>query len=202
MGEPLAPLAERLVFRPLGLSSTFYLDGLDPTGAEGRAAGRSFAPTRRSQPRGGEVVQGAVDDDNAWALGGAAGHAGIFSTAPEVAAVGQAWLDAVRGRASVVPAAAAAEFARPGAVPASGRALGWDTPTRGASNLGSRLGTGPRGAIGHLGFTGTSLWVDLDAEVVVALLTNHCHPDGPDKPRMLGFRRRFHDGVAEALGIG
>jgi CubicO group peptidase (beta-lactamase class C family) len=199
---PIARLAERRVLGPLGLVSTFFLDGLDPAGATERAAGRTFAPARRSLPRGGELVQGAVDDDNAWAVGGAAGHAGLFSTSTDVAALGQAWLDALNGRASVVPAAAAREFARPDATPASGRALGWDTPSRGATSLGSRLGRGRRGAIGHLGFTGTSLWIDLDREVVVALLTNHCHPDGPDKPRMLEFRRAFHDEVADALGIG
>jgi CubicO group peptidase (beta-lactamase class C family) len=200
--DSLARLSARRLVAPLGLASTFFLDGLDPEGAAALSAGRAFVPTRRSEPRGGEVVQGAVDDDNAWAVGGAAGHAGLFSTAAEVAALGQAWLDAIRGRASIVPAAAAAEFCRPDATPASGRALGWDTPSRGATSLGTRLGRGRRGAIGHLGFTGTSLWIDLDAEVVVALLTNHCHPDGPDKPRMLAFRRRFHDEVADALGVG
>jgi CubicO group peptidase (beta-lactamase class C family) len=199
--DSLPRLAARRVLGPLGLASTFFLDGLDPGGSAERAAGRAFAPARRSDPRGGEIVQGAVDDDNAWAVGGAAGHAGLFSTAPEVAAIGQAWLDAVHRRPSIVPAAAAAEFARPDPAP-GGRALGWDTPSRGATSLGTRLGRGRRGAIGHLGFTGTSLWIDLDAEVVVALLTNHCHPDGPDRPRMLKFRRTFHDAVAEALGVG
>jgi CubicO group peptidase (beta-lactamase class C family) len=55
--------------------------------------------------------------------------------------------------------------------------------------------------VGHLGFTGTSLWVDLDHEVVCALLTNHVHPDGADKARMRAFRASFHDAVAEGLGI-
>jgi CubicO group peptidase (beta-lactamase class C family) len=199
-GMPLARAADERALRPLGLASTFFLDGCDPAAAAARAAGRSFAPARRSDPRGGEIVQGAVDDDNAWAVGGVAGHAGLFSTASDVAAAGQGWLDAVHGRPSGVPAAVAAEFVRPDAI-GGGRALGWDTPSRGASSIGSRLGRGPRGAIGHLGFTGTSLWVDLDREVVCVLLTNHCHPAGPDRARMLAFRRRFHDAVAEGLGI-
>ena len=67
--------------------------------------------------------------------------------------------------------------------------------------LGTRLGRGPRGAIGHLGFTGTSLWLDLDAEVVVALLTNRVHPSRDDE-RIRELRPRFHDAVAEAVGIG
>ena len=198
-GEPLAALADARVFRPLGLASTFFLDGLEPAAARARAEGRAFVPARHSGPRG-EVVQGAVDDDTAWAMGGTAGHAGVFSTATDVAAVGQAWLEAVHGRGGVVPVEAARAFARPGAAPGSGRGLGWDVPT-GETSLGTRLGRGPRGAVGHLGFTGCSLWIDLDAAVVVALLTNHCHPAGVDRDRIRAFRRAFHDGVAEALGI-
>ncbi len=197
--EPLARLAERRVFAPLGLFSTFYLDGLDPAPALARAARRTFAPTERCEHRH-EVNQGTVNDDNAWAMGGAAAHAGVFSTALDVAALGQAWLDALRGRPSVVPAAAAAEFARRDPAPGSTRALGWDTPSHVGSSIGTRLGRGPRGALGHLGFTGTSLWLDVGEEVVVALLTNRVHPSR-DNERIREFRPRFHDAVAEALGI-
>lgn len=202
-GEPLATLAERRVFTPLGLGSTFFLDGADPAGATARAAGRTFVPTGASAARGGEVSRGAVHDDNAWALGGVGGHAGVFSTAREVATLGQAWLDALDGRASTIPAAAARTFARKDGTPGSERALGWDTPSRGASSIGSRLGRGPRGALGHLGYTGTSVWIDLDAGLVCALLTNHVHPGGvSDRPRIRAFRQRFHDAVAESLGVG
>lgn len=200
-GAPLAALADRDVFRPLGLASTFFLDGAAPAEAGARAAGRTFAPTGWSAARGERVV-GAVNDDNAWAAGGVGGHAGLFSTAAEVAALGQTWLDALSGRSSIVPADVAAEFARRDpAVAGSERALGWDTPS-GESSLGSRLGRGPRGAIGHLGFTGCSLWIDLDAAVVCALLANHTEPGGrSDRPRIRAFRRRFHDAVAEELGL-
>jgi CubicO group peptidase (beta-lactamase class C family) len=102
-----------------------------------------------------------------------------------------------------VPAGPAAIFARRDATPGSERALGWDTPSRGGSSLGSRLGRGPRGALGHLGYTGTSLWLDLDAGLVCALLTNHVHPGGAsDRPRIRAFRQRFHDAVADALDVG
>jgi CubicO group peptidase (beta-lactamase class C family) len=198
-GAPLARLADDLVFGPLGLASTCFLDGLDAASLA-RAAGRAFAPTEDC-PHRGEVNQGAVNDDNAWAMGGAAGHAGVFSTAVEVAALGQAWLDALRGRPSIVPAAAAAELARRDPTPGSTRALGWDTPSAAGSSLGTVLGRGPRGAIGHLGFTGTSLWVDVDAEVVVALLTNRVHPTRENE-RIRAFRPAFHDAVAEALRLG
>jgi CubicO group peptidase (beta-lactamase class C family) len=203
-GAPLAELAERRVFGPLGLVSTGFVDGAEPARARARGEGRSFVPAGWSAPRR-ETVRGAVNDDNAWAMGGVAGHAGVFSTAAEVAALGQAWLGALSGAPSaVVPPSAAAELARrDAATPGSARALGWDTPSGAAPAIGSRLGRGPRGAIGHLGYTGCSLWLDLDAGVVCALLTNHVHPSGrSDRPRIRELRRSFHDAVADALGIG
>ncbi len=198
-GAPLPALARARVFEPLGLRSTFFVDGRDPADAAARAAGRVFLPTGL-RPHRHEVSCGAVHDDNAWAMGGAAGHAGLFSTAEEVAAIGQAWLDALSVRDSPLPVKEALAFARRDETPGSDRALGWDTPGA-RSSLGERLGRGPRGAIGHLGHTGCSLWIDLDAQAVCALLTNHTHPGGaPDREQILGFRRRFHDAVGEALG--
>jgi CubicO group peptidase (beta-lactamase class C family) len=199
-GEPLSDAVERRVFLPLGLRSTFFLDALDPERRWRRAEVRTFVPTERCEHRQ-EVNQGAVNDDNTWAMGGAAGHAGLFSTAVQVAAFGHAWLQAVRGRPSLVPSRAAAAFARRDPTAGSTRALGWDTRSEEGSSLGTRLGRGERGAIGHLGFTGTSLWIDLDAEVVVALLTNRVHPTRENE-KIRAFRPRFHDAVAEALGIG
>jgi serine-type D-Ala-D-Ala carboxypeptidase len=201
LGNRLPALFEARVARPLGLADTLYVDHLDPGATAARTQGRVFAPTGLSAARDGPV-QGAVGDDNAWALGGAAGHAGLFATAADVAAVGQAWLDALGGRPSIVPARVAADFAERDATPGSARALGWDTPSGQATSLGDRLGRGPRGAIGHLGFTGCSLWLDLDAGVVAVLLTNHVHQAGPDRARLLDLRRRFHDAVAGALATG
>jgi CubicO group peptidase (beta-lactamase class C family) len=202
-GAPLAELAERRVFGPLGLVSTGFVDGAEPARARARGEGRSFVPAGWSAPRR-ETVRGAVNDDNAWAMGGVAGHAGVFSTAAEVAALGQAWLEALSGAPSPVVPPSAAELAlRDAETPGSARALGWDTPSGAAPAIGSRLGRGPRGAIGHLGYTGCSLWLDLDAGVVCALLTNHVHPSGrSDRPRIRELRRSFHDAVADALGIG
>ena len=196
LGAGLPALFEARVAAPLGLRDTLFVDALDPGSME-RAAGRRFAPTRREGARG--LRQGAVDDDNAWALGGAAGHAGLFSTALDVATIGQAWLDALDGRPSPVPAATALRFAARDTAPGSSRALGWDTRSAEGSSLGDRLGRGPRGALGHLGFTGCSLWLDLDAGLVAVLLTNHVHPAGSDRARIHALRRRFHDAVAEEL---
>lgn len=200
-GVPLDRVVEAEVLRPLGLADTGYLPGLEPARAAAFRAGRAFAATRRAPARGGEVLRGAVDDDNAWALGGVAGHAGLFAPARDVARFGRAWLDALAGRSAWLPAAVAAAFTARDPTPGSERALGWDTPSPSGSTLGARLGRGPRGAVGHLGFTGTSLWLDLDRELVCVLLTNHVHPGGADRPRIHALRARFHDAVAEALGV-
>jgi len=200
-GDRLARLASRRVFGPLGLHATGFVDGRDPAAALEFSRGRSFAPTERCSHRH-EVNQGAVNDDNAWAAGGGTGHAGLFSTAIEVASLGQAWLDALRGGRGVIPREAVPFARRDAGVPGSTRALGWDTPSAEGSTIGARLGRGRRGAIGHLGWTGCSLWIDLDQELVCALLTNHCHPGGTDRARLNPFRARFHDAVADALDIG
>ncbi len=200
-GDRLCRLARRRVFEPLGLRRTGFLDGQDPLEAGAFLKAHSFAPTERCVHRH-EVNQGAVNDDNAWAAGGGAGHAGLFSTAAEVAALGQAWLDALRGGRGVFQREARSFARRDGSVGGSTRALGWDTPSPEGSTIGTRLGRGKRGAIGHLGWTGCSLWIDLEHEVVCALLTNHCHPGGSDRARLNPFRARFHDAVAAALDIG
>ncbi|MBK9516731.1 MAG: beta-lactamase family protein [Anaeromyxobacter sp.] len=200
LGGRLPTLFQARVAHPLGLAATLFVDGLEPAATLARLAGRACAPTGFSEARE-ERLQGTVNDDNAWAMGGAAGHAGLFSTAADVAAIGQAWLDALAGRASVVPPEAAL-FAARDATPGSARALGWDTPSGEASSLGTRLGLGRRGGLGHLGFTGCSLWLDLDEELVAVLLTNHVHPVGVHKGRMLALRRRFHDAVAGGCGVG
>ena len=199
-GAPLDRLCRERVFGPLGLRATFFVDEVaEALGAGPSArAGLEFAATSRSAHRG-EVSCGEVDDENAWAMGGVAGHAGLFSTARDVAALGQAWLEALAGGGGFLGRETARRFTEPAGP--GGRGLAWDRPTPGTSALGSRLGRGRLGAVGHLGFTGCSLWVDLDAHLVCALATNHVHPAGADRERLRLFRRRFHDAVAEALGI-
>jgi CubicO group peptidase (beta-lactamase class C family) len=200
-GVPLDRAVEAEVLAPLGLARTFFLPGLDPARAQTLRAGVSFVATRRSPARGGEVLCGAVDDDNAWAVGGVSGHAGLFAAPSDVAGLGRAWLEALAGHSPWLSANTAERFVARDETPGSERALGWDTPSREGSSLGARLGRGPRGAVGHLGFTGTSLWLDLDRDVVCVLLTNHVHPGGSDKTRIKPFRARFHDAVAQGLGI-
>jgi CubicO group peptidase (beta-lactamase class C family) len=200
-GDRLPRLARRRVFEPLGMRRTGFVDGHDPLEAIDFVKGHAFAPTERCVHRH-EVNQGTVNDDNAWAAGGGTGHAGLFSTADDVAALGQAWLDSLRGGRGIIPREARMFARRDDSVAGSTRALGWDTPSEEGSTIGRRLGRGPRGAIGHLGWTGCSLWIDLDHELVCVLLTNHCHPGGSDRALLNPFRARFHDAVAAALHIG
>ncbi len=195
-GAPLERLCEERVLRPLGLGATSFAAG--PGGRErARREGAAFVPTVVRET--GEERLGEVHDENARALGGVAGHAGLFSTAADVAALGAAWIEALSGRSALLPAATAALFAAPDATPGSSRALAWDRPSGESPAIGSRLGRGSRGAIGHLAFTGCSLWLDLDRGLSCALLTNHC-PRVGETAVIQAFRRRFHDAVAEGLG--
>lgn len=151
------------------------------------------APTELDLWRG-RLVQGEVHDENTWALGGVAGHAGLFGTA---AAVGVFARDAIRGCRGATTFARAetfARFARKSSVPGSSRALGWDTmlPT---SSCGTRLSDR---ALGHTGFTGTSLWIDPAQDLYVVFLTNRVHPSR-DNNAIQPVRRAVHDAVVASL---
>ncbi len=198
-GDRLDRLFSRHVADPLGLGDTFFVGAERVAAGTGPCAVSRFAPTERCLHRH-EVNRGTVNDDNAWAVGGIAGHAGIFSTAADVARLGVEWLEALHGRGSILDRDVAREFARSDATPGSVRSLGWDGRSAGESCLGGHLGWGPLGAIGHLGYTGCSLWIDRDRELVCALLTNHVHPNGRKPGRILAARQAFHDAVAEAVG--
>lgn len=151
------------------------------------------APTEIDSWRG-RLLVGDVHDENAWALGGAAGHAGLFGSAPAVGTFARAVLRTRRGAPLVAEPGTLIRFTRPSAVPGSSRALGWDTmlPT---SSCGRRMSAS---AIGHTGFTGTSLWIDPDADVYVVLLTNRVHPSRQNDA-ILEIRPRVHDAVMECL---
>ena len=153
------------------------------------------APTRHSEWRD-RLLVGEVDDDNAWALGGAAGHAGLFGTAAAVGTSARHLMQVLAGRVGAFQPATLREFVtrRPD-VPGSSRALGWDTmlPT---SSCGSRMSAS---AFGHVGFTGTSLWIDPERDVYVVLLTNRVYPEASNGDAILEVRRGIHDAVMEAL---
>jgi CubicO group peptidase (beta-lactamase class C family) len=153
------------------------------------------APTELDLWRG-RLLQGEVHDENCWALGGIAGHAGLFGTAAGVGMFARAVLDAMAGGSSLARPETLARFVRKSTVPGSSRALAWDTmlPT---SSCGTRLS--PR-AVGHTGFTGTSVWIDPDSDLYVVLLTNRVHP-ARDNNQIQRVRRQLHDAVAEARSL-
>ena len=151
------------------------------------------APTEFDAWRG-RLARGEVHDENAWALGGVAGHAGLFGSVRAIGAFARDLLRTRRGDGSLAAPATLARFLTKSPVPASSRALGWDTmlPT---SSCGTRMS--PE-AVGHTGFTGTSLWIDPRAGAYVALLTNRVHPTRANDA-IHAARPAFHDAVMAAL---
>lgn len=132
----------------------------------------------------GETRRGDVHDENTAALGGVAAHAGLFGTAAAVGACARWWMRSP----------ALAQFAAKSVVPGSSRALGWDTmlPT---SSCGTRMSAS---AIGHTGFTGTSLWIDPANDLYVVILTNRVHPTR-DGDGIQDARRALHDAIVTAF---
>jgi CubicO group peptidase (beta-lactamase class C family) len=171
-----------------------------------RTAPLTFRPPRdwlaRTAPTGldrwrGRVLVGEVHDRNAWALGGVAGHAGLFGTAAAVGAFAQLVLRGLRGIDSIASPSTMRRFATRTGVPGSSRALGWDT-MRPTSSCGTRMHAT---AIGHTGFTGTSLWIDWEADVYAVLLTNRVHPSAGNDA-ILAVRPVFHDAIMDAMAGG
>jgi CubicO group peptidase (beta-lactamase class C family) len=187
--RPLDVLARDRLTGPLGLSSVGYL----PVGhAEAHVwlAGRHVAATERCAWRG-RMLRGDVHDENAFAMGGVSGHAGLFGDALGVRGLVRAWREAVLGRSALWPADLTAEFVtRQSDLGQGSWTLGWTVPTP-PSTSGQFFS--PR-AYGHLGFTGTSVWVDPDQELTVILLTNRVHPTR-DNHGIAAFRPTIHDTI-------
>jgi CubicO group peptidase (beta-lactamase class C family) len=171
-----------------------YVTGEPLTFNPPRAWRERTAPTEHDPWRGRTLV-GEVHDENAWALGGAAGHAGLFGTAAAVGAFARAVLHTLHGQSVLARPGTMREFARRTDVPGSSRALGWDTmlPTSSCGTLMSPA------AIGHTGFTGTSLWIDPERDIYVVLLTNRVHPSREHREGIRRIRRLFHDAVMRVL---
>ena len=181
-GDPIQRIIDKEVCRPLGLVRTRFFPPSPPEGTP------NIAPTEKC-PRRARRLVGEVHDDNAWAMGGASSHAGLFSTASEVVALGDAWRRALdSGEWLPAKIASSAVQRRPG-----GRGLGWDLKSPEASSAGEKFGSR---SFGHLGFTGCSLWVDPDRGLTAVLLTNRVF-FGRDNLGIRSFRPRFHDAAAE-----
>lgn len=159
-GERLDVFARRNVFAPLGMRSTMFRP---PARVRSRVA-----PTERFAPRG-RALRGEVHDENAYALGGVAGHAGLFATASDLAIFARMMLGGGSYHGvRIVADSTVALFTRR---VAGTRALGWETCAGGAS-CGQHMG---ERAFGHTGFTGTSIWMDPERDIFVIVLTNRIH---------------------------
>ena len=212
-GETLAVFCQREIFGPLGMINTTFNPPTDsrskipPTADEraedecGAGAPARAEPEVKSLPGASEttrstfrkkIIQGEVQDENACILGGVAGHAGLFSTAEDLARFAHTMLHG--GRPILRPETIALFTRRESVPPGTSRALGWDTPSA-PSQSGKHFGPS---SYGHLGYTGTSLWIDPDRQLSITLLTNRTWPDCANQT-IKQVRPRFHDAVVEAL---
>ena len=189
-GESLDTFCQREIFGRLGMSKTTFKPTAEmrphipPTADERKTTGGSNFRNR--------VIQGEVQDENASVLGGVAGHAGLFSTAEDLARFANAML---HGGRPILRPETVALFTRKESDPAgTTRALGWDTPSS-PSQSGKYFSPG---SFGHLGYTGTSLWIDPVSQLSITLLTNRTWPDCSNQA-IKQVRPRFHDAVVEAV---
>jgi CubicO group peptidase (beta-lactamase class C family) len=186
-GEPLDLFCERRIFEPMGLIDTHF-NPVPFTDDPSRYAATELCAWRE------RVLLGEVHDGNAWAMGGVAGHAGLFSTAADVLRFGEEILAADRGGSELFPGEIIREFLRTQDVPpGSDWALGWDTPSE-KSTSGQHFS--PR-SVGHTGFTGTSLWIDLERGAIVVFLSNRVHAVA--KRSRFSLRPQVHDLIMEAF---
>ncbi len=200
-GERLDRFCERRIFEPLGLKDTRFLpvsDDGSPSDADARAELRRRVAGTENCPWRDRIVWGEVHDPNAAVMQGVAGHAGLFATADDVMRFAQAWTDAWHGRSEALPSELVRQFSTRQKLPAeSDWALGWDTPTTGTSSSGRFFS---ENSIGHLGFTGTSVWIDLEKEAIVVMLTNRVHLVA--KRSRFDLRPVIHDHILDAFLSG
>jgi len=188
--ESLDIFCQREMFGPIGVLSTTFnppaeLRAKIPPTADERS-GSSHSTFRN------RIIQGEVQDENAFVLGGVAAHAGLFSSAEDVARFAHAMLAGT----PIIRRETIALFTRLESNPAgTTRTLGWDTPSN-PSQSGKHFGPN---SYGHLGYTGTSLWIDPDRQLCITLLTNRTWPDCANQA-IKQVRPKFHDAIIEALG--
>lgn len=199
LGEAVAQLSgvglerylQESLWSPLGLRDTQY----NPLGQ--KVEPERIAPTGRCAWRQ-RMLQGEVNDENAASLGGVAGHAGLFSTAQEVARLGQIFLQEgnIAGEQILRPATVAEMTRQQAAMRDQRRGLAWVLWT--PQNCTCGIAFGPH-SFGHTGFTGTSLWIDPEQELLVVALTNRVYNGREDLTRIQSFRPRLHEMVFEAI---
>lgn len=188
-GRKLDDLANSFVFSPLGMKDSMYKPPkrLWPT----------IAPTEIDNQYRHRLIQGEVHDENAYAIGGVSGHAGVFSIAPDLAAFCQMLLNGgVYAHQRILRRATVAQFTTPQQLSSGTRTLGWAVPTPGGLS-GNYFSAH---SFGHTGFTGTSIWIDPDRQLFVVFLTNRVNPTRENQ-KIQQVRRDLHDAVMQALGF-
>lgn len=164
-GKTVAEFASDEIYQPLGMTETGYLP-------QGQLRERA-APNEK---RDGKWMTGDVHDPRAWLMGGVAGHAGLFSTADDLAKFAQTMLgDGKRGDVRILGSATVREMTRARNIDGERRGLGWDMLSAYSRNRGESMS---RRAFGHGGFTGTAIWIDPELDLFVIFLSNRLHPDG------------------------
>jgi beta-N-acetylhexosaminidase len=188
-GVPLHEYAKQHIFAPLGMNASQF----NPP----RKLWPTIAPTENDVEFRKRLLQGEVHDENAWALGGVSGHAGLFSTAADTAIFAQMILNGgIYAHHRVLTRATIQQFTTRQAVGDAARTLGWDVPTQ-PSSSGRYFSPD---SFGHTGFTGTSLWIDPDRDLFVILLTNRVNPTRANE-QIRQLRPAVHDAVMQALGL-
>src|SRR5213080_1867633 len=188
-GRTLDDLAKSFIFSPLGMKDSMYKPPkkLWPT----------IAPTEIDNNFRHRLIQGEVHDENAFAIGGVSGHAGVFSTAPDLAALCQMLLNGgVYAHRRILRRATVSQFTTPQQLSGGARTLGWAVPTPGG--LSGHYFSAH--SFGHTGFTGTSIWIDPERQLFVVFLTNRVHPTRENQ-KIQQVRRDLHDAVMQALGF-
>src|SRR5258708_10794305 len=188
-GERLDVLAREFICSRLAMQNTMYKPA--------KKIWAAIAPTEIDNQYRHRRIEGEVHDENAAAIGGVSGHAGVFSTAPDLASFCQMLLNGgVYAHQRILRRATLAEFTAPQELSGGTRTLGWAVPTEGGS---SGHFMGPH-TFGHTGFTGTSIWIDPDRQLFVVFLTNRVHPTRENQ-KIAKVRPALHDAVMQSLGL-
>jgi CubicO group peptidase (beta-lactamase class C family) len=183
------------IFRPLDLNCTFFNDLTQLKTRPFQPPEGGIAPTENC-PWRKKVLCGEVHDDNAYAMGGVAGHAGLFSSARDIHHLLARLNGCLRGKDRFLPQALVQEFfSKDKTLKDSHFALGWDTPSEKNSASGTCFS---RRSVGHLGFTGTSIWWDLEKNCHIVLLSNRVHPTRKNE-KIREFRPHIHDLIMKTL---
>ena len=188
-GVTLDEYAKQHIFEPLGMNASLF----NPP----RKLWPAIAPTENDLDFRKRLMQGEVHDENAWALGGVSGHAGLFSTAGDTAIFAQMILNGgIYAHHRLLTRATIQEFTARAAIGDAARTLGWDVVTQ-PSSSGHYFSSS---SFGHTGFTGTSLWIDPERGLFVILLTNRVNPTRANE-QIRQLRPAVHDAIFQALGL-